>query len=66
MERPYGAAPPFVPIDSPAHALGGIQSRADMYYGGSAAGIVFARCVAEANATHLKDLRAFERSIGPK
>jgi uncharacterized protein YecT (DUF1311 family) len=39
------------------------ESRADLYEGGSAAGIVFADCVAEKNADHLKDLSAFERHL---
>jgi uncharacterized protein YecT (DUF1311 family) len=39
------------------------ESRADLYEGGSAAGIVFADCVAEKNADHLKDVRAFERHL---
>jgi uncharacterized protein YecT (DUF1311 family) len=38
-------------------------SRADIYEGGSAAGIVFAECVVAKNSAHLKDLRAFERGL---
>lgn len=39
------------------------ESRADLYEGGSAAAIVFADCVAERNADHLNDVRAFERHL---
>jgi len=39
------------------------ESRADVYEGGSAAGIVFAECVADKNVAHLKGLRAFERDL---
>jgi uncharacterized protein YecT (DUF1311 family) len=35
-------------------------SRADIYLGGSAAPVVFANCVANKNAAHLRDLRAFK------
>jgi uncharacterized protein YecT (DUF1311 family) len=42
------------------------ESRADVYEGGSAAGIVFAECVADKNLAHLKELRAFERDLRPK
>jgi uncharacterized protein YecT (DUF1311 family) len=42
------------------------ESRADIYEGGSAAGIVFAECVAARNVAHLSDLTAFERNLGPK
>jgi uncharacterized protein YecT (DUF1311 family) len=42
------------------------ESRADVYEGGSAAVIVFAKCVANRNLAHLKDLRAFERDLRPK
>jgi uncharacterized protein YecT (DUF1311 family) len=42
------------------------ESRADIYEGGSAAGIVFAECVADRNMAHLNDLKAFERNLGPK
>src|SRR5262245_16403932 len=44
----------------------GCQSRADIYEGGSAAGIVFAECVARRNAAHLSDLEEFERNLGLK
>jgi uncharacterized protein YecT (DUF1311 family) len=40
------------------------ESRADLYYGGSAATLVFAKCVADENDAHLKELRAFERGLG--
>lgn len=39
------------------------ESRADVYEGGSAAPLVFAECVADKNAVHLKDLRAFKREL---
>lgn len=39
------------------------ESRADVYEGGSAAPVVFAECVANKNAAHLKQLRAFERDL---
>jgi uncharacterized protein YecT (DUF1311 family) len=42
------------------------ESRADVYEGGSAAGVVFAECVADKNLAHLKELRAFERDLRPK
>jgi len=42
------------------------ESRADVYEGGSAAGIVFAKCVADRNLAHLKDLKTFERGLGAK
>jgi uncharacterized protein YecT (DUF1311 family) len=42
------------------------QSRADVYEGGTAAGVVFAVCVADKNLVHLKELRAFERDLRPK
>jgi uncharacterized protein YecT (DUF1311 family) len=42
------------------------RSRADVYEGGSAAGVVFAECVATKNAAHLKELTAFERALRPK
>jgi len=43
------------------------ESRADsIYEGGSAAGFVFAECVAARNVAHLTDLRAFERNLRPK
>ena len=42
------------------------ESRADVYEGGSAAGIVFAECVADKNLVHLKELRMFERDLRPK
>ena len=39
------------------------NSRADVFEGGTLAGLVAANCVAGANAAHLKDLRAFERAL---
>jgi uncharacterized protein YecT (DUF1311 family) len=42
------------------------ESRADVYEGGSAAGVVFAECVADKNLAHLKELRAFERDLRPR
>jgi uncharacterized protein YecT (DUF1311 family) len=39
------------------------ESRADVYEGGSAARVVYAECVANENAAHLKDLSAFERDL---
>ena len=38
------------------------ESRSDIYEGGSAAGIVFAKCVADRNTAHLNDLRARAQS----
>ena len=42
------------------------QSNADLFEGGSAAGIVFAECVAAKNGAHLRDLRVFERRLRHK
>jgi uncharacterized protein YecT (DUF1311 family) len=39
------------------------ESRADVYEGGSASGIVFAECVADMNHAHLKELRTFGRAL---
>lgn len=41
-------------------------SRADVYEGGSAAGIVFLECAVDRNLAHLKELRTFERDLRPK
>jgi uncharacterized protein YecT (DUF1311 family) len=38
-------------------------SRTDVYEGGSAAGVLFAECVADNNAAHLTGLRAFRREL---
>lgn len=38
-------------------------SRADLYEGGTLAGVVFANCVADLNDAHVKDLRAFEKAL---
>jgi uncharacterized protein YecT (DUF1311 family) len=42
------------------------DSRAYVYEGGSAARIVFAKCVADRNLAHLKDLATFERNLRSK
>jgi uncharacterized protein YecT (DUF1311 family) len=42
------------------------QSNADLFEGGSAAGIVFAECVAAKNGAYLRDLRVFERRLRHK
>ena len=39
------------------------ESRADVFEGGTAAGLVAANCVAGANAAHLRELRIFERNL---
>src|SRR5215212_7825235 len=41
------------------------ESRADVYEGGTLAGLVAANCTADANDAHLKDLRAFDRNLRP-
>ena len=40
------------------------KSRADLFEGGSAAGILFAECVAAKNRAHLRELKAFEQASG--
>lgn len=39
------------------------RSRADVYEGGSAAPLAFAECEVHENASHLRELRAFERAL---
>jgi uncharacterized protein YecT (DUF1311 family) len=41
------------------------ESRADVFEGGTLAGLVAANCVADANDAHLKDLRAFDHDLRP-
>jgi uncharacterized protein YecT (DUF1311 family) len=40
-------------------------SASDVFEGGTAAGVVYADCVAGVNSEHVKDLKAFRAALGP-
>jgi uncharacterized protein YecT (DUF1311 family) len=42
------------------------ESRADVYEGGSLAKVVSAKCMADENLAHLRELKVFERNLRPK
>jgi uncharacterized protein YecT (DUF1311 family) len=46
-----------------AYRRASCESRADVFEGGTAAGLVAANCVADVNDAHLKELRIFERNL---